>query len=52
LGGGGQRLKEFFLQFYSDVACKAWLVLKKVGKVGILNLRKKANHHWGSLAHD
>jgi hypothetical protein len=38
LGGGGQGLKEIFGKLYSDVACKAWLILKILGRVGILNL--------------
>jgi hypothetical protein len=42
LGGGGQGLREIFWKFYSDMARKAWLVLKNVGKVGILNLRGRS----------
>jgi len=38
LGGGGQGLREFFLEFYNDVARRAWLVLKNAGRARILNL--------------
>jgi hypothetical protein len=29
-------------KFYNDMAHKAWLVLKNVGRVGILDLRKRS----------
>jgi hypothetical protein len=52
LGGGGQGLRKNLLQFYWDVAHRAWLVLRKVGKARILNWNGKANHHWGLSMHD
>jgi hypothetical protein len=29
-------------KFYNDMVCGAWLVLKNVGRVGILNLRERS----------
>jgi hypothetical protein len=42
LGGGGQGFKESFSKFYSDMARRAWLVLKNVCKAGILNLCRRS----------
>jgi len=42
LRGGGQGFKESFSKFYSDMARRAWLVLKNVCKAGILNLCRRS----------
>jgi len=41
LGSGGRGLREIYGKFYSDVARRAWMFLKNVGRVRILNLCRR-----------